>query len=303
MAIPESQLATWAGQGAKTTSASTYATIKNALENPNATYASRDFKIFLQGSYGNDTNIHGDSDVDAVIRYDGAFFHNVHTLPASQQSAFNTAHPGEGNYPYSSFKTDVEAALKLSFGNAVKVGNKALKVKGVGSRRDADVVVAFRYRYYDHFNSQSDKNSVDGIRFVTASGESIENYPERHSDNLTTKHQATNSNFKPTVRIFKNMRSKLVADGILADGAAPSYFIEGLLSNVPNQCFTGTTWAEIVLKVLRWLNASTATNRGSFTTASGMHKLILDGHSVCWPVTNADAYIRAVCNLWDNWTS
>jgi hypothetical protein len=82
----------------------------------------------LQGSYGNDTNIYRESDVDVVIRYDGAFFNNANTLPAGQQAAFNAAHPGNGEYPYNSFKSDVEAALKLSFGSAVTVGNKAIKI-------------------------------------------------------------------------------------------------------------------------------------------------------------------------------
>jgi hypothetical protein len=44
----------------------------------------------------------------------------------------------------------------------------------------------------------------------------------------------TGSGFKQTVRIFKNMRHRLIDDRLLRDGAAPSYYIEGLLSNVPD---------------------------------------------------------------------
>jgi hypothetical protein len=57
MPIPEEQFDTWAKQGAVTGSKNTYATIKRVLEDPNAPYASRSFEVFLQGSYGNDTNV------------------------------------------------------------------------------------------------------------------------------------------------------------------------------------------------------------------------------------------------------
>ncbi len=66
MPIPEAQLETWSSQGAITTSASTYQTIRNALEASTAGYAGKDYNIFLQGSYGNDTNIFAESVVDVI---------------------------------------------------------------------------------------------------------------------------------------------------------------------------------------------------------------------------------------------
>ena len=66
MSIPLAQLETWSGQGAIKTSKDTYATVNAALEDANAKYTDRNFKIFLQGSYGNDTNIYAESDVDVV---------------------------------------------------------------------------------------------------------------------------------------------------------------------------------------------------------------------------------------------
>jgi hypothetical protein len=56
MTIPEAQLETWSHQGSVIQSSTTYATVKTALEDPKATYAARKPKIFLQGSYCNDTN-------------------------------------------------------------------------------------------------------------------------------------------------------------------------------------------------------------------------------------------------------
>ena len=77
MPIPESQLETWSHQGSITQSSNTYNSIKNVLEAGTTPYASKNFKVFLQGSYGNDTNIYAESDVDIVIRLDDCFFMKI----------------------------------------------------------------------------------------------------------------------------------------------------------------------------------------------------------------------------------
>ena len=68
MAIPESQLDTWSHLGSITQSSTTYNTIKNALEAAENPYAGKNYNVFLQGSYGNNTNIYAESDVDIVIK-------------------------------------------------------------------------------------------------------------------------------------------------------------------------------------------------------------------------------------------
>ncbi|OHD48947.1 MAG: hypothetical protein A2096_10405 [Spirochaetes bacterium GWF1_41_5] len=49
-------------------SSNTFNSIKNVLEDSSTPYAGKNFKVFLQGSYGNDTNIYTESDVGIVIR-------------------------------------------------------------------------------------------------------------------------------------------------------------------------------------------------------------------------------------------
>lgn len=57
MAISEDQLEIWSHQGSKVQSASTYQTIRAVLDDPNSPYYKWTYRIFLQASYGNDTNI------------------------------------------------------------------------------------------------------------------------------------------------------------------------------------------------------------------------------------------------------
>lgn len=72
MGIPEPQLDTWSHQGSVAQSSATYATVKNALEDPGAPYAYKSYEVYLQGSYGNDTNIYSESDVDVVIQLESS---------------------------------------------------------------------------------------------------------------------------------------------------------------------------------------------------------------------------------------
>src|SRR6266852_4367447 len=109
--ISLAQLNTWSGQGAIATSSSTYATVKAALEDAKANYTDRNFKVFLQGSYGNDTNIWAESDVDVVIRYDGAYFYDLDALSADEAAAYHRQYPSGATYAYGDFKKHVQTAL------------------------------------------------------------------------------------------------------------------------------------------------------------------------------------------------
>jgi hypothetical protein len=297
MTIPESQLDTWSHQGSAIQSKNTYATIKHALEDVNAHYTNRNFEVYLQGSYGNDTNIFDESDVDIVICYNGAFFHDLTALPAAQQSAFRAAMP-DGTYWYSTFKGHVQTALEAAFGNSVKPGRKAIKVEAAGSRRNADVLVTFEFRRYYKFNAETDQSFDTGIAFFTDSNTPIPNYPKQHSRNCTTKHQQTNNNFKPLVRIFKNMRSKLADEKLIEKQIAPSYFIEGLLYNVPADKLTGR-YENMVFNILSWMQLTT--DRTQLLCANEQYYLIRDNSQVCWPATHAQQFIDAAIFLWNRW--
>jgi len=94
MTIPEAQLETWSRVGSQTQSKDTYATVRNALNDKNAPYAGS-IEIFLQGSYGNDTNVYGkDSDVDIVMLCDRAYFRDLSRLTAIESAAYYAAAGG-----------------------------------------------------------------------------------------------------------------------------------------------------------------------------------------------------------------
>ena len=296
MAIPESQLDTWSGQGSITQSANTYNAIKNALQASDALHAGRSFKVFLQGSYGNDTNIYAESDVDIVIQLTETFHSDVTSLPETQQRLYSQAF-ATATYTLSDFKRDVLGTLRNKYGDDVKEGTKAISIGAGGSRRKADVIVATEYRRYNRFNGVYDSNYVEGIRFFDSGYNEIINYPTSHCTNLTAKHQATNSRFKSTIRIFKNLRSRLVSDGKIEAGLAPSYYIEGMLFNVPNDKFTYGP-ADRTANILDWLHGCT---RSELVCANEQYYLLREGSPVTWREGKFETFLGAAIELWNNW--
>jgi hypothetical protein len=296
MTIPESQLDTWSHQGSVTQSASTYGTIKLALESATAGYAHKSYSIFLQGSYGNDTNIYAESDVDVVMKLMSLYYYDISALTAEEQRRFHSSTGGPETYDYFTFKNHVIEVLEKRFGSTnVKPGNKAIKIVGSGNRRDADVLACTNFRKYRSFTGAS-SDYEEGICFWSSSGQ-IANYPRHHSQNCTTKHQGTASWFKPMVRILKNMRSRLVADGTIDKGTAPSYYIEGLMYNIPASKF-GSSYGDTFAAAMNWLNE---TDRAQLVCANEQYYLLRDYAETCWPIANGNAFINAVIKLWNDW--
>lgn len=297
MGIPESQFEVWSHQGSITQSASTYSTIKNALEAASSAYYGKNYKVFLQGSYGNDTNIYAESDVDVVIRLDDVYYSDVTQLSPEEKDAYDQAFI-PATYSYEEYKQDVLTALKDRFGSDVKAGEKAIAVAANGSRRKADVIAAMQFRRYWKFKSTYDTSYDEGICFFNGAGERIANYPKQHSENLTTKHQDSNAWLKPMVRVLKNLRSKLVADGALKAGVAPSYYLEGLLYNVPSEKF-GSSYTDCFVGAMNWIQ--TETDKSKLVCVNEQYYLLWNGSQTSWERDNAEAFIEAAISLWNEW--
>jgi hypothetical protein len=295
MAIPESQLTTWSAQGSITQSKNTYATVKNALEASQALYADHSFEIFLQGSYGNDTNIYADSDVDTVIRLDSIFRSDLSQLPAEQQAAYHQSFEN-ATYTFAEFKQGVHTRLNTAFGeNEVTLGDRAFHIKPSGSRRSADVVACHQYRRYIRFGGQHDQEYISGIIIPGTSTGDVINYPKSHSENLTAKHQSTNNWLKPTIRIFKNMRNKLIDDGAISDDTACSYFVEGMLHNVPDDKFGGT-YGDTFCNSVNWLRQT-----DEKLICPNRQYWLLGDSNVQWTAAKRDQFLSALVGLWNNW--
>ena len=294
MPIAESQLERWSHQGATTSSATAYAAVQVAISRSNALQL-RQIEVYLQGSYRNDTNIRGDSDVDVVVQSGATFFYDLGRLAEPVRSTVKASIEPE-QYSWEWFRQDVLDALRSHFGaGRVEDRNKCITVVSAGgSGIAADVLPAFTYRLY--LEGTSGPYHVEGIAFKTQrEGRLVANFPKRHCDKGVEKNRQTAGEFKLTVRVFKNARSHLVDANMLQSGTAPSFFVECMVFNVANGAFSATTWQEQFVQVY---NALDNADLNSFMCPSGVTPLF-GATPEQWTVEDAEEFLRQLAQLWN----
>lgn len=204
--------------------------VRDALHEHPA-FDDRTYSVFAQGSYRNNTNVRNESDVDLVVRSDDMLFSDRKNLAAGTTNADLGLLPAL--YYYSTFRDDAERALVRKFGRgAVERGNKAIRVRETSYRVNADVVPAFEHRRYN-----ADKSFLSGIEFIADDGQVIINWPDQHYANGVTKNDATRRRFKRIVRIVKRLRNRMAAEGVASAAPIPSFLIECLMWNAPDERF------------------------------------------------------------------
>jgi hypothetical protein len=299
MPIPESQLTTWARPGATSTAKNTHEAIRRALDDAEESrLREADYQVYLQGSYPNDTNTRGDSDVDVVAQLDSAFVSDTSRLTLHEQRDYKRAY-ADATYGWSEFRADVLAALRDYFGaGAVVEGNNAIHLRKGSGRLGADIVPCVQYRKYRRFTSSDDDDYVEGILFYNRLAERVVNFPKPHYRNGVAKNGEgrTGGRFKPVVRMFKNARSYLVDHGEIGADLAPSYFLQCLLYNVPDRHFGGT-YQDSYRNILTWLRNQDLTN---FICQNGEVRLFGSSRQQ-WSAHNAGATIDKLIELWDDW--
>ena len=130
--IAESQLDIWASRGPTAQFTDTYNRIRDNLLDRGAPYPLSDAEVYLQGSYKNDTNVYGDSDVDIVLCHTGAYYDDLSQLPPEDRRAYDAGTGGAVTYGYGDFKRHATAYITRLYNN-VKPGKKALYIPGGNS--------------------------------------------------------------------------------------------------------------------------------------------------------------------------
>jgi hypothetical protein len=298
MPIPESQLKTWSNQGATDGSMKTYASIKVALDTYEWPEKMRP-EVYLQGSYPNSTNIYGNSDVDVVAEMNCAYYSNL----SEEEKKRTGSIPGK--YRFNEFRPHVVKALKNYYDQNGKrliddSGGKAIKVLADSGRLNADVVPCVEYREYD----KSSLNVIaQGITFWHQhTGAQIINYPKLHISRGEAKNskERTKGGYKPSMRMFKNVRSVIAESSEELKKRYPSYFVECLFSNIPDSIYLNSfqyTFENGVNYLLAALQDDTSSK---YVTQSGRHWLF-GTQSVQWSKDHAFDLIIRMQKLWTGW--
>jgi hypothetical protein len=244
----EESFTSWAkppGQTEQTKCDNAVGAVRKAID-ASASLKHRSIKVFAQGSYCNRTNVRQDSDVDVCILCTEVCF-----VDYSMSDGLTDADVGLTNHPYTypEYKNDVGAALIAYFGNnGVTRGKKAFDIHENTYRIDADAVACFEHRRY-----QKSGSYLAGTAFDPDGGSRIVNWPDQNYENGVAKNKSTGGRFKDIVRILKRLRNKMADDKIAAAGPIPSFLIECLVWNVPNDHFGHTTYKSDVREALAFL--------------------------------------------------
>ena len=278
MSIAESTLAGWSHHEAGTAFKQAHVPIRKALE-AHKGLSQFKYEVFLQGSYKNDTNLGGDSDVDVVVRLSSKLKPSVVDLTGERLQEDGSHRFVHGQWK--SFRDEALKALRAKFGKAAKSSRKTLKVPKGKISADADLVVTVSHR--------------EGIGFYLPDERRwVVSFPQQHHDRGLKKEKATNMRFKRTIRMFKAARNRLVEKGVLKKEDAPSYFIECLLYNVPDSFFTGQL-ATTYTGIIGWLKT---VKLKEFKCQNGQVDLFGRGREQ-WTQERARAFVRALQQLWD----
>lgn len=167
-------------------------------------FDARPYEIFGQGSRVNGTVSELGSDIDLVLMLKS-----------------DTGRGWEG------FRDDVLAALGESY--VVHMGRRCVNVDDPDSLfgQMVDILVATEYRVGDE----------QGVFFRDREGRPIVNFPNQHRCNGDAKDLRTGGHFKQAVRSVKRLRRLAEQERIIVSGAAPSYLLECLLFNVPDDVY------------------------------------------------------------------
>ena len=305
MAIPERQLQTWSNQGAVQSSAATHKSVENCIKkvswNDDVNYVT-----YLQGSYPNYTNIYGNSDVDLVVEFRSIFSKNLSALTQEQKRQFDSDYD-DAKYSLASFKKAVIEQLKKCYGdNNVEIGNKAVVVKGDGSRLDCDVVVCNPYRKYNSYSSLNKSDYIEGIIFKTEHDvpqKTIINYPKVHLKNgsIKNRQENTNGNFKPSVRVLKNMKAAMVNRGYITKELAPSYFLECLMYNSNNSNYRKSTYSDIMVSIINQFYNDN--NDGTMTTylVQNEQRKLFGSEDQQWNIADATTFVTQLIKFWNEY--
>ncbi|WP_434521081.1 nucleotidyltransferase domain-containing protein [Halorubrum sp. AS12] len=304
MTISSTQLETWTNQGAVQNSKRTYSSIQNAVEQDRYGLGREDFEhsyeIHLQGSYANDTNIYASSDVDVVVRVNMPFQEGLSDLSREERERFWDEYT-DLDYEWENFYKRVKRSLRGYFGREnIDSSGKAIKIKSNDDTPiplDADVVACADYRNYTYFGPDGTEEYTTGMFFRPGVGQpSIVNYSKVHRENGTKKNKDTNGRYKPTIRMFKNAREWSVRNEIAPENICSSYYLEGLLYNVPDELIDQNDLQDRYQDIVEWLKVA---DIGEFPEQSEMYPLCHPLESERWSVSNANATVNMFEQVWE----
>jgi hypothetical protein len=242
-------------------------------------------KIYVKGSYANNTNVRLDYDVDIAVEYQGMYYVDATGAEADVRKAALAVADYTGPYGGAAgaakFKEDVQHALREHFGTRpVERGNLSLRVREQKTTLPADIVPCFTYHYITGRNLRDELIYHEGTRLYPDEGDYIHNWPQQQYDCGVRKNDATRRRYKRLVRALKRLENQLVDANLLK--ALPSFLMECLVYNVPNVSFGHADYAADMRSVLATVFNATLDDAQCKQWVEASERKWLFGHGKSW---------------------
>nr|WP_134002559.1 nucleotidyltransferase [Streptomyces sp. 846.5] len=242
--------------------------------------------VEAKGSWANNTNVSSDSDMDIKVEFTRRVFTGALATGMSFWELYMQNQKYGGQWTAEEFRSELGIALKGASGNVDASHNVAFLVPSVpGSRPDTDVVPCFTYTH----------GSNQGTVVFTKDGKHIINWSHQQLVNGRAKNVRTNRRYKYAVRALKAVENDLVAARAIKD--LPSYFMECLVYNVPDQALLAPSFDQAFQGVLAHLRGNFDRWWGStdaMTEPNEIKKLF--GSTQKWQVNDGRQLVAAA---WD----
>lgn len=244
-----------------------------------------EFITKLQGSYRNTTMVYGSGDVDVLVIRDDTYLADFSEVETPEHET-PTQNPKR---MFEEHREGVYRTLQAQYGqHAVEQKDKAIEVETDELPLAADIVPTLRYRrYWD----RTPPDYTKGIVFWSQEGVRVENFPKWHRIQGTLKNNRTNGRYKPTIRLFKNLRNALVEEDELIKDDASSYYIECLLSNIPDPIINEPDLRDRVEATLDRLESDASAGFPDYTMQHGMKPLFGDDPTQ-WTIEKGRAFVN-----------
>ena len=211
--------------------------IREAISSHNA-FDNCSLTVFTKGSYANNTNVQVDSDVDIAVECTEVIY-----WEKSEDCNYKGGSPYTGIWTPQKLRDELILALKSKFPNQIDTsGSTAIQINSSSARVNADVVPCFSYKYYTIYSY------IKGTKIFKTDGGKTVNYPMQQLENGIEKNNRTNRLYKRAVRILKRTANEMSKNGIFKE--IPSYFVECLVYNCPDNLFENLNWTERIKNLL-----------------------------------------------------
>ena len=261
--------------------------IRDALKASSA-LSKMGYRVYVKGSYANNTNVRLDYDVDIAVECTDFYYVDPIAAVADVKkvAAIERLQNWTPKYTKEEFKDAVGTALTEYFGSkALSQGNMAYRVREKKTTLPADVVPCFQYHYIWDVNSQGDPLYYEGSRIYPPKGDYVHNWPKQQLVCGVTKNDATGRRYKRMVRILKRIENELVKADAMAE--LPSFFMECLVYNVPNDCFNHDTYVQDMRHVLATIFNQTLDSKKCEKWLEASERKYLFHSSQSWTVEDA----------------